>query len=174
MPSTFVTNHKLHIVLALLLASSLPVLMVAVRMVYTGYAMYTFLVWNLFLAWLPFTFALLAYQLRQRIWLVLPLSGLWLLFLPNAPYLITDLIHLRHSGHYAFFFCPYRVDVGFSVTLSDAVVGGTAFGPGFWLAVCPNDVGFKRAGGVYRPFPALEQLGHLHQSPYHLPKPAGS
>ena len=60
--------------------------------------MFLFLVWNLFLAWIPF---LLSSQL-ERFW---QLSGskillgfyllIWLLFLPNAPYLITDLLHLR-------------------------------------------------------------------------------
>lgn len=61
------------------------------------------LVWNLFLAWLPVLGAFTAYNLhrwptRMR-WL--PIFGfafLWLLFLPNAPYLITDIIHLKQSG----------------------------------------------------------------------------
>jgi len=58
------------------------------------------LIWNLFLAWLPMLGALAAYNLhglstRLR-WLpVLGFAALWLLFLPNAPYLITDIIHLK-------------------------------------------------------------------------------
>src|SRR5581483_11323407 len=62
------------------------------------------LVWNLFLAWLPALGAFAAYNLnhlptRLR-WLpILGFSVLWLLFLPNAPYLITDIIHLKpHPG----------------------------------------------------------------------------
>jgi uncharacterized membrane protein len=62
------------------------------------------LVWNLFLAWLPTLGAFAAYNLnhwptRLR-WLpIVGLSLLWLLFLPNAPYLITDIIHLKpHSS----------------------------------------------------------------------------
>ena len=62
------------------------------------------LVWNLFLAWLPALGAFTAYNLnrwptRFR-WLpIICLSLLWLLFLPNAPYLITDIIHLKqHAG----------------------------------------------------------------------------
>lgn len=64
----------------------------------------SWLVWNLFLAWLPALGAFAAYNLnywstRFR-WLpIIGLSALWLLFLPNAPYLITDIIHLKsHHG----------------------------------------------------------------------------
>lgn len=58
------------------------------------------LIWNLFLAWLPLLGALAAYNLhalphRLR-WLpIIGFAVLWLLFLPNAPYLITDIIHLK-------------------------------------------------------------------------------
>lgn len=98
MPSKILANNKVRIVLALLLASGLSVAMLAVRILYSDHLTYIFLVWNLVLAWLPFALALLAYQVRQRTWLMLPLSGLWLLFLPNAPYLITDIMHLRNSS----------------------------------------------------------------------------
>ena len=52
--------------------------------------------WNLFLAWLPLLFAYLALWAggRRRL-LFWPLIGAWLVFLPNAPYLITDLIWLN-------------------------------------------------------------------------------
>jgi len=58
------------------------------------------LVWNLFLAWLPALGAFAAYNLNRwptRLrWLpIIGISLLWLLFLPNAPYLVTDIIHLR-------------------------------------------------------------------------------
>ncbi len=62
------------------------------------------LVWNLFLAWLPALGAFAAYNLNHlptRIrWLpIIGISLLWLLFLPNAPYLVTDIIHLKpHHG----------------------------------------------------------------------------
>lgn len=52
-----------------------------------------FLIWNLFLAWLP-VFAALAFSaVRHKIWLI-PIGLVWLAFLPNAPYLVTDLVHL--------------------------------------------------------------------------------
>jgi uncharacterized membrane protein len=85
--------------LALILASAASVALVGARIVYTRNIMYAFLVWNLFLAWLPLVFALFAcdeFQARTgRNWRFLSLAGAWLLFFPNAPYIFTDLIHLR-------------------------------------------------------------------------------
>jgi uncharacterized membrane protein len=51
----------------------------------------------MFLAWLPFLFALGLYDSVRRRSSRLQigvLAGAWLLFLPNAPYLVTDLIHV--------------------------------------------------------------------------------
>ena len=85
-------------VLALLIASGTSVALVVARMAWTGRLGYSFLVWNLFLAWLPMIFALLASENYQstsgRDWRFLSLAGAWLLFFPNAPYIFTDLIHL--------------------------------------------------------------------------------
>ena len=64
---------------------------------------YRYLIWNLFLAWLPALGAFAAHNLnRRRAWtnwlLVCGLAIFWLVFFPNAPYLITDLIHLRPNN----------------------------------------------------------------------------
>ncbi len=60
---------------------------------------HAYLVWNLFLALLPLAFALAvdASSLRRRNALALALLVPWLLFLPNAPYILTDFIHLRRT-----------------------------------------------------------------------------
>jgi uncharacterized membrane protein len=68
------------------------------RFVYSDTKMFLFLNWNLFLAFLPWLFSsvLLINPRFQNIKLVL--YGLvisWLLFFPNAPYILTDLFHLR-------------------------------------------------------------------------------
>jgi uncharacterized membrane protein len=58
---------------------------------------YRYLVWNLSLAWIPFVFAILlvaAYARRRSLAELLVLGGAWLVFLPNAPYVLTDFIHL--------------------------------------------------------------------------------
>ena len=59
---------------------------------------YEFLRWNLFLALVPLALAyLVAWAARWEIaWPALPVIGLaWIIFLPNAPYLVTDLVHLE-------------------------------------------------------------------------------
>lgn len=85
-------------VLALLFASSVGVALVLTRILITGNLKYGFLLWNLFLAWLPLLFAVLACDEFQggasRSWRFLGFAGTWLLFFPNAPYIFTDLIHL--------------------------------------------------------------------------------
>jgi len=71
------------------------VVLIAARVFRTGSIYYTFLVWNLFLASIPFGVSyLLTYRLLKRRH-VLALLPLWLIFFPNAPYLMTDLLHLR-------------------------------------------------------------------------------
>jgi len=94
-----VRNRGALAIPALLLASALCVATVEYRGHHTGSDYYRFLVWNLFLAWVPFTFALGAYLLaRKQSGLgVVVLGLLWLLFFPNAPYMLTDFIHLDDS-----------------------------------------------------------------------------
>jgi uncharacterized membrane protein len=57
-----------------------------------------FLSWNLALATAPLIFALVALGIGRLGWRHMALIALvpWLLFLPNAPYILTDLIHLKH------------------------------------------------------------------------------
>jgi uncharacterized membrane protein len=59
-----------------------------------------FLVWNLALAWVPFVAALGFEQFERagRRRAAIAAAALFLLFLPNAPYLVTDLTHLRDSS----------------------------------------------------------------------------
>jgi len=92
--------------LALTFASVVCGALVLGRVAWTGKIRYVFLVWNLFLAWLPLVLAVLtqeSYQQRGRTdWRVWGLGTAWLLFFPNAPYIFTDLIHLtnRYFTHF--------------------------------------------------------------------------
>jgi uncharacterized membrane protein len=58
-----------------------------------------YLIWNLFLAWVPFGLAcVLVRQLAHRDWSSWPgiiLTFLWVLFLPNSFYMVSDYIHLE-------------------------------------------------------------------------------
>lgn len=67
------------------------------RYLISGSDEYLFMMWNLFLALAPFviSYFLMQYEaLYPRLLVGLCLLT-WLVFYPNGPYLITDLIHLR-------------------------------------------------------------------------------
>jgi uncharacterized membrane protein len=92
---------------ALLIASVGVSAGVAVRVVYLHSLDATNLVWNLFLAWIPLALALVFYDGARRgasAGRLAAVGLLWLLFLPNAPYIVTDLKWLGHydSGTYWF------------------------------------------------------------------------
>ncbi|EDM43364.1 hypothetical protein SCB49_01377 [unidentified eubacterium SCB49] len=78
--------------------------LLAIRLKITQSFFLIFLVWNLFLAAIPYFISsfLTAKKTSRFVKNGLPL--LWLLFLPNAPYIITDLIHLTHAQSYNKFF----------------------------------------------------------------------
>jgi len=74
--------------------------MVFFRVERTGSEYFLFLIWNLFLACIPlFASRLLQMAHARKIpdAVQLLLLAVWLVFLPNAPYVLTDLIHLQHG-----------------------------------------------------------------------------
>ena len=63
-----------------------------------GTRTFLFLVWNLFLAWIPYCITLLLPWVNKRFnkgWVTILTLGAWLCFFPNAPYILTDLFHLK-------------------------------------------------------------------------------
>ena len=76
--------------------------LIFLRMEWSGSTRFLFLVWNLFLAGIPLvastTLKFFHETNRMRWYVILPTGMLWLLFLPNAPYILTDLFHLRASS----------------------------------------------------------------------------
>jgi uncharacterized membrane protein len=89
--------RRLLVLGGLVLVSAFDVSLVGLRVAVSGSSMYSFLVWNLFLAWAPVAFALWLYDGYRKDGLrpvaAVPAVG-WLLFFPNAPYIVTDLVHL--------------------------------------------------------------------------------
>ena len=91
----------------LLILTGLSLATVVARIFATEDILYLFLIWNLFLAALPFTFAKITARnakpknlgLKAMLFL-----GLWLLFLPNSFYIVTDLIHLKRSQSHLIYF----------------------------------------------------------------------
>ena len=70
-------------------------LMIIVRFIYSGGHGFVFLVWNLFLAWIPFALSSVFKKMRDaNKWKQLLIFSVWLIFFPNALYIVTDLLHL--------------------------------------------------------------------------------
>ena len=91
------SRRRLAILASLGGLSALVVAMTAVRVVYSGNDYFTNLVLNLFLAWIPFGLAVYVYDGYRRLSRIQLWAGgaLWLLFFPNALYIITDFRWLR-------------------------------------------------------------------------------
>ncbi len=90
-----------------------------VRGWYAGDMKFRFLAWNLILALVPAVAAAAMNRTDQRghpapaiAW-----GAIWLLFLPNAPYLITDLVHLHPRPP-----VPYWFDIGLFAAFAGAGV----------------------------------------------------
>lgn len=101
----FNTNRKMNSILLLFTIYCFILLIVRVKLTHSIYMF--FLVWNLFLAFVPYFFisylkAHISLQ-KSKIKTLMLLFG-WLLFLPNSFYLLTDLIHLTQSSAHLFWF----------------------------------------------------------------------
>jgi uncharacterized membrane protein len=98
-PTLIPADRTRAVTRALLAATAICVLLLIVRAFLTGEVRWTAFAWNLFLAWLPLVFArLLCGELDRpgrRRWLLGGLFAGWVLFFPNAAYIVTDLIHLK-------------------------------------------------------------------------------
>jgi len=93
-------DRRILTVAGLAAASAVCLALVAERMHLAESHHYGFLVWNLILAWVPFVLALGAYDRARRRGVdagVVGMGVLWLLFFPNAPYILTDFVHLEHG-----------------------------------------------------------------------------
>lgn len=88
----------------ILLSSGLALGMYVMRVLISdSWRIYANLVWNLFLAWIPYLFALASLAMHRAAprqwWLLIPLGVVWLAFFPNAPYLVTDFLHLEQRAY---------------------------------------------------------------------------
>lgn len=98
----YFSPNKYRLTMFFLLAGAtvFSVMIWRVRSEYTGTARYGFLIWNLFLAWIPFIISYFTYTVtlsRKWIYVVIPIAAFfWLIFFPNAPYILTDFQHLAN------------------------------------------------------------------------------
>jgi len=99
----FIRNrYNISVFVLLNTACAVCIALVAVRVAYSDSSRHVGLIWNLFLAWIPFILAYIAHSISwRRIWLflVIPVVAfLWLIFFPNAPYMLTDLQDLARTA----------------------------------------------------------------------------
>ncbi len=91
-------KYRLFIFGILSMASLVCIGLFRWRAALTGNENYVFLIWNLFLAWIPFVVAYLTYTSslqHARMRVLVPIAAfVWLIFFPNAPYILTDFQHL--------------------------------------------------------------------------------
>jgi uncharacterized membrane protein len=78
----------------LFLSCAFSTALVVARVVYTGERMFAFMLWNLFLAILPYMLSRFIVHKKEKGMNIFFLVA-WLLLLPNAFYIITDLFHLK-------------------------------------------------------------------------------
>lgn len=92
---------KAEVSKSILLLMIVAVVFNLLRIIIWEKASFVYILWNLFLALIPFTISLVLLTLHKEGTLnkIVFIVGiiLWIIFLPNAPYLVTDLIHLGET-----------------------------------------------------------------------------
>ena len=107
------SRRRAATLVGLVAVSLFCVALVLVRYGESGSTKFFGLTWNLLLAWIPFVLAVVVYDRWRRHGpraALVPLGALWLLFFPNAPYIVTDFVHLERTSD-----APYWYD---AVTVS--------------------------------------------------------
>ncbi|RDI14449.1 DUF1361 domain-containing protein [Flavobacterium sp. AG291] len=94
--TSFIKTFSRHYILFALAAFCIALLLVRAKI--TESIFFFFLIWNLFLAYTPLAITSLmrqqSYFMKKWYWFT-PALLLWLVLLPNVPYIITDFIHLK-------------------------------------------------------------------------------
>lgn len=95
-------RYSVAVFVLLNIACAMCVGLVLARVAYSESNRHIGLIWNLFLAWIPFMLAYFAHAVswqRRSLYIVLPfIAFLWLIFFPNAPYMLTDLQDLARRA----------------------------------------------------------------------------
>jgi uncharacterized membrane protein len=95
-------RYSISVFVLLNAACAVCIGLVIARVAYSDTGRHLGLIWNLFLAWIPFMLAFLAHAVSWRrvsLYLIIPaIAFLWLIFFPNAPYMLTDLQDLARRA----------------------------------------------------------------------------
>lgn len=109
----------MHIIGYLAFASAMCLLLLIGRVLLTGSQNYNWMIWNLFLGWIPVIASTYVVRSSKRFTSIL-WSGIWFIFLPNAFYMLTDFIYLR-SAHGKIFW--YDLVFFFSFASTGILIG---------------------------------------------------
>ncbi|WP_394700534.1 DUF1361 domain-containing protein [uncultured Ilyobacter sp.] len=69
--------------------------MLTIRIIVTSNYTYIFLIRNLLLTWIPLALSLILIKFYTKKIIKITAGFIWIIFYPNAPYMITDFIHYR-------------------------------------------------------------------------------
>ncbi len=109
---------------ALILFSILVSLLLVFTSIYFKYTGLYYLIWNLFLAWIPIVlvYILISYLKNHAwsSWLGIIITFFWLVFLPNSFYMITDYIHLLDV--------PLNTVLYFAISFTGIIFNATLLG----------------------------------------------
>lgn len=98
------SDPSVQFALMLVAATGASILLLVADGLHNHSFYFAYLIWNLFLAWLPLVFAWwLVSVLRRKLWSsweALGVSALWLAFLPNSFYMVSDFIHLKEVSEH--------------------------------------------------------------------------
>jgi uncharacterized membrane protein len=96
-------RYSIAVFILLNIACAMCIGLVLARVAYSESGRHLGLIWNLFLAWIPFMLAYCAHAVSWRkatLFLIIPfIAFLWLIFFPNAPYMLTDLQDLTRKAN---------------------------------------------------------------------------
>ena len=98
---------RLNILALFVLTTAFCITLVAFRVRVTSTVTFVFLVWNIILAIIPYGISTLLFLYHEKIsnrWSILLPFVIWLCFFPNAPYILTDLFHLRPRSEVPFWY----------------------------------------------------------------------
>ena len=88
----------------LMLSIAFTMTLLLVRFFYSSTRDYSFYGWNTFLAAIPYIMSTLLLKLNKMHLPALLLLAVWLVFFPNAPYIITDLLHYEERQPVPFWY----------------------------------------------------------------------
>lgn len=90
--------YKINIPKSIIILTILAVVLNILRVIIWGKMSLIYILWNILLAFIPFliSFILLSLSKEKKLSKIIFIIGfiIWMLFIPNAPYIVTDFIHL--------------------------------------------------------------------------------